>query len=170
MAPSPATDRGTCRTGGFSWVQHTCVLLPQEPSSLCPPKVLAPCRPPLTCICEMASSILKRVCRMQEQDDCETVTHCRSHRISSHMHDTCGTPKGPQHQPHWPAAGSLHSVLGTYVCLSVRARLGMGTGTDHLSAGVQFPMPQAPKMPPQPVDAPCHAHPDTSLHLGPRPP
>lgn len=50
--------------------------------------------PILTCICEMASSILKRVCRMQEQDDWETVTHCRSHRISSHMHDTCSTARG----------------------------------------------------------------------------
>lgn len=136
MAPSPATDRGTCRTGGFSWVQHT---LPQEPSSLCPRKVLAPCRPPLTCICEMASSILKRVCRMQEQDDCETVTHCRSHRISSHMHDTCGTPKGPQHQPHWLQL--VHSIVSwghTFAFLSepglewARARTTSQQGCNFL--------------------------------------
>lgn len=60
--------------------------------------------PPLTCICEMASSILKRVCRMQEQDDWETVTHCRSHRISSHMHDTCSTARSCHHQPSPPSS------------------------------------------------------------------
>lgn len=59
--------------------------------------------PPLTCICEMASSILKRVCRMQEQDDWETVTHCRSHRISSHMHDTCSTARGCHRRPSSPS-------------------------------------------------------------------
>lgn len=59
--------------------------------------------PPLTCICEMASSILKRVCRMQEQDDWETVTHCRSHRISSHMHDTCSTARSCHRRPSPPS-------------------------------------------------------------------
>ena len=85
-----------------------------------PPKsICSHPRPTLTCICEMASSILKRVCRMQEQDDWDTVTHCRSHRISSHMHDTCSTPKGCHHRPPLPAAGSHRRALGKSICLSV---------------------------------------------------
>lgn len=102
---------------GFSWAWHSHVLLPREPGS--PKSTHSPPMPTLTCICEMASSILKRVCRMQEQDDWETVTHCRSHRISSHMHDTCSTPKGHHHRPPLPSACSHKGVLGKSICLSI---------------------------------------------------
>lgn len=94
-APGPAADRAMGRAGrawGFPGCGTRCSHGSSGPQ--CPPP-----RPTLTCICEMASSILKRVCRMQEQEDWETVTHCRSHRISSHMHETCSTPKGRQHPP-----------------------------------------------------------------------
>lgn len=41
-----------------------------------------------TCSWETACSILRRVCRVQEQDDWVGLRHCCSQGISSHRYDT----------------------------------------------------------------------------------